>query len=53
MLEVIYNNISKQISVVKEEKKKVLILGDFNEKASPWIEGNQPTVAKEERQLMK
>ena len=53
VLEVIYNNISKQISVVKEEKKKVLILGDFNEKAGPWIEGNQPTVAKEERQLMK
>ena len=53
VLEVIYNNISKQISVVKEEKKKVLILGDFNEKAGPWIEGNQPTVTKEERQLMK
>ena len=53
VLEVIYNNISKQISVVKEEKKKVLILRDFNEKADPWIEGNQPTVTKEERQTMK
>ena len=52
-LKVMYNNISKQISIAQEERQQVLILGDFNAKVGTYIEGNKPTVTKEGRQLMK
>ena len=44
-----YNNISKKISIGQEERKQVLILGDFNAKVGTYIEGNKPTVTKGER----
>ena len=43
-LKIMYNNISKQISIAKKERQKVLILGDFNANISTYIEGNKPTV---------
>ena len=52
-LKIMYNNISKQISITQEERLQVLILGDFNAKVGTYIEGNKPTVAKGGRQLMK
>ena len=52
-LKVMYNNISKQISIAQEERQQVLILGDFNAKVGTYIEGNKPTVTKGRRQLMK
>ena len=52
-LKVMYNNISKQISIAQEERQQVLILGDFNAKVGTYIEGNKPTVTKGGRQLMK
>ena len=36
-LKIIYNNISKQISIDQEERQQVLILGDFNAKGSTYI----------------
>ena len=48
-----YNVISKQISIAQEERQQVLILGDFNAKVGTYIEGNKPTVTKGGRQLMK
>ena len=45
-LKVMYNNISKQISIAQEERQQVLILGDFNAKVGTYIEGNIPIVAK-------
>ena len=52
-LKVMYNNISKHISISQEERQQVLILGDFNAKVGTYIEGNKPTVTKGRRQLMK
>ena len=46
-LKIMYNNISKQISIAQEERKQVLILGDFNAKVGSYIEVNKPTVTKE------
>ena len=48
-----YNVISKQISIAQEERQQVLILGDFNAKVGRHIEGNKPTVTNRGRQLMK
>ena len=45
-LKIMYNNISKQISIAQEERQQVLILGDFNAKVGTYIEGNKPTVTK-------
>ena len=45
-LKVMYNNISKQISIAQEESQQVLILGDFNAKVGSYIEGNKSTVTK-------
>ena len=45
-LKVMYNNISKQISIAQEERQQVLILEDFNAKVGSYIEGNKSTVAK-------
>ena len=45
-LKVMYNNISKQISIAQDERQKVLILGGFNAKVGTYIEGNIPIVAK-------
>ena len=45
-LKVMYNNISKQISIAQEERQQVLILGDFIAKVGTYIEGNKPTVTK-------
>ena len=52
-LKVMYNNISKQISIAQGERQQVLILGDFNAKVGTYIEGNKPTVTKEGRQMIK
>ena len=52
-LEVMFNNISKQISTAQDERQQVLILGDFNARVGTYIEGNKPTVTKGGRQLMK
>ena len=52
-LKVMYNNISKQISIAQEERQQVLILGDFNAKVGTYIEDNKPTVTKGGRELMK
>ena len=52
-LKIMYNNISKQISITQEERLQVLILGDFNAKVGTYIEGNKPTMTKGGRQLMK
>ena len=52
-LKVMYNNISKQISIAQEERQQVLILGDFNAKVGTYIKGNKPIVTKGGRQLMK
>ena len=52
-LKIMYKNIRKQISIAQEERQEVLILGDFNTKVGTCIEGNKPTVTKEERQLLK
>ena len=49
---VMYNNISKQISIALEERQQVLMLGDFNAKVGIYIEGNKPTVTKDGRQLI-
>ena len=48
-----YNNISKQIWIAKEERQQILILGDFNAKIGTYIESNKPTVTKGGRQLIK
>ena len=45
-LEIMYNNISKQISIGQEQRQQVLILGDFNAKVGTYTEGNKPTVTK-------
>ena len=45
-LKTMYNNISKQISIVQKERQQVLILGDFNAKVGICTEGNKPTVTK-------
>ena len=52
-IKIMYNNVRKQISIVQEKWKQVLILGDFNAKVVTYIEGNKETVTKRERQLMK
>ena len=52
-LKIMYNNISKQISIAQEERQQVLILGDFNAKVGTYIEDNKPTVTKGGRELMK
>ena len=52
-LKIMYNNVSRQISIVQEETQQVLILRDFNAKVDTYIEGNKPTVTKGRRQLMK
>ena len=52
-LKIMYNNISKQISIAKKERQKVLILGDFNANISTYIEGHKPTVTKGGKQLIK
>ena len=52
-LKIIYNNISKQISLAQEEIQQVVILGDFNAKVDTYIEGNKPTVTKGGRKMMK
>ena len=36
-LKVMYNNISKQISIAQEERQQVLILGDFSAKIHTYI----------------
>ena len=36
-LKIMYNNISKQISIAQEERQQVLILGDFNTKVGTYI----------------
>ena len=45
-LKIMYNNISKQISIAQEERQQVLILGDFNAKVGTYIEGNKRTMTK-------
>ena len=45
-LEVISNNISKQILIAQEGSQQVLILEDFNAKVGTYIEGNKTTVTK-------
>ena len=52
-IKIMYNNVRKQISIVQEKWKQVLILGDFNAKVVTYIEGNKETMTKRERQLMK
>ena len=52
-IKIMYNNVRKQISIVQEKWKQVLILGDFNAKIVTYIEGNKETMTKRERQLMK
>ena len=52
-LKVMYNNISKQISIAQEERQQVLILGDFNANVGTYIEDNKPTVTEKGRQLIK
>ena len=52
-IKIMYNNVRKQIWIVQEKWKQVLILGDFNAKVVTYIEGNKETVTKRERQLMK
>ena len=52
-LKIMYNSISKQISIAQEERQQILILGDFNAKVDTCMEGNKPTVTKGGRQLMK
>ena len=52
-LKIMYNNISKQISIAQDERQQVLILGDFSAKVGTYIEGNKPTVIKGGRQMMK
>ena len=52
-LKVMYNNISKQISIAQEERQQVLILGDFNAKVGTYIEDNKPPVTERGRQLIK
>ena len=47
-LKIMYNNISKQISIAQEERQQVLILGDFNAKVGTYIEGNKQTMMKGE-----
>ena len=36
-LKIMYNNISKQISIAQQEKQQVLILGDFNAKEGTYL----------------
>ena len=45
-LKIMYNNISKQISISQDERQQVLILGDFSAKVGTYTEGNKPTVIK-------
>ena len=45
-LKIMYNSISKQISITQEERQQFLILGDFNAKVGTYIEGNKPIVKK-------
>ena len=52
-LEIMYHNISKQISIAQEEKQEVVILGDFNAKVGTYIEGIKPAVTKGRKQLIK
>ena len=52
-IKILYNNISKEISIAQEERQQVLVLGDFNAKVGTYIEGNKPTMTKGARQLMK
>ena len=46
-LKIIYNKISKQISISQEERQQVIILGHFNANVGTNIEGNKPTVTQE------
>ena len=52
-LKIAYEDIREQIKIGKEEKQKILIIGDFNAKIGAAIEGNKAQVTKGERQLPK
>ena len=50
-LKIMYNDISKEISISQKERQQVLILGDFNAKVGAYIEGSKPTVTKRGRTI--
>ena len=52
-LKIMYEDISEQIKIGKEEKQHTLILGDFNGKIGAAVEDNKTQATKGERQLLK
>ena len=52
-LKTLHEDIREQIKIGKEEKQQTLILGDFNVKIGPAIEGKKAQVTKGGRQLLK
>ena len=52
-LKLMYEDIREQTKIGKEEKQKILIIGDFNAKIGEATEGNKTQVTKEGRQLLK
>ena len=52
-LKLMYEDISEQMKIGKEEEQQILIMGDFNAKIEQAIEGNKTHVTKGGRQLLK
>ena len=52
-LKIMYEDISEQIKIGKEEKQHTLILGDFNWKIGAAVKYNKRHVTKGGRQLLK
>ena len=50
-LKLMYEDIREQIKIGKEEKKQMLIIGDFNAKIGEAVEGNKTRVQGEEKSI--
>ena len=52
-LKKMYESISDQVDIEKENNQQIIILGDFNPKIGNYIKNNKETVTKGGRQLKK